>query len=92
MEGAVYRRPNSNFELFLSEYERMIRYFQGKKSFILGDFNLDLLRYENSRPVKNFANLNFQYSFYSAINKLTRVSSYRATVIDHCWCNFVGEG
>ena len=61
----------------------------GENCFMCGDFNFDLLRYENSNIVQSFVNSDLEKIFYSVSNKPTRVTSYSATVIDHIWCNFI---
>ena len=88
---AVYRRPNSDYDRFLFDFGELQRNFNGKKCFIIGDLNLDLLRYDNSNTVQNFINLNFSNAFYSLINKPTRITSRSATAIDQVWCNFVED-
>ena len=73
------------------EYIELVRDVGGVNCFMCGDFNLDLLHYENSNTVQSFVNSNFENSFYSVINKPTRVRIHSATVIDHIWCNFILE-
>ena len=87
----VYRRPGSDYESFLADYDLFINSHIGKKCLVFGDFNLDLLKYRNSSHVQRFVNTNFENNFFSLINRPTRVSSHSATVIDHIWCNFVEE-
>ena len=42
--GVVYRPPNSNLEYFNSEYERILDELNGSSVYILGDFNIDILK------------------------------------------------
>ena len=85
----LYRRPGSDFDQFLVNYYEILRKFGNKKCLIFGDFNLNLLNYESSNIIETFVNTNFENSFFSLINKPTRVTNQSATVIDHIWCNFV---
>ena len=50
---------------------------------LAGDFNLNLLDFENNKMVENFINLIFRYDMIPNINKPTRVKSNTATAIDH---------
>ena len=81
----IYRRPGSSFDDFLEDYAVILQNIGTKKSFIFGDFNLNLLKYDNCSQVQSFANLSFEFSFTSFINKPTRVTSHSATVLDHIY-------
>ena len=54
-----------------------------KPAFLLGDFNLNV--------VKNFFNLVFQNRFLPLIQRPTRVTRTSATAIDHILTNTVSE-
>lgn len=84
----MYRRPGSDFDCFIAKYNEIIGSLGGRRVYVCGDLNLNLLQYETSSIVQTFVNLNYEHSFHSLINKPTRVSSHSATVIDHIWCNF----
>ena len=49
----------------------------------MGDFNSNIFNY-NERNSQNLVN---SYSFFSTINKLTRVTNTSASIIDHIWTN-----
>ena len=87
----IYRRPGSDFDQFMVKYKEILRNFSNKKCIICGDFNLNLLSFDYSNTIESFVNVNFENTFYSLINKPTRVTSHSATVIDHIWCNFVNN-
>ena len=59
----VYRPPNGNMLLFLDQYRQIINSLQDKTSYIMGDFNINLL--SNSSPInfceyeQNLLNSNF---------------------------------
>ena len=42
--GVVYRPPNCNLEHFNKEYERILDELNGSSVYILGDFNIDILK------------------------------------------------
>ena len=61
--GVVYRRPSSDFEQYLLEYIDLVRGVGCENCFMYRDFNLDLLRYENSELVQSIVNSNFENLF-----------------------------
>ena len=87
----VYRRPSSNVASFLEEYNELQRKINKHKCIIVGDVNLDLLKYEKSGCVRSFVECNSQNSFFPIINLPTRISSHSATLIDQAWSNFLFE-
>ena len=87
----IYRRPGGNIDDFMNAYSFILNNLSREKSLIIGDTNLDLLRVSNSRVVENFVNCNFEQSFFSLINRPTRVTSHSATVIDQAFCNFISD-
>ena len=54
-----------------------------------GDFNINLLDFEQNKKVKNHLNIMFGYSTMSVLNKLTRITKNTATAIDHIFINSV---
>ena len=57
--GCIYKHPSlhvNNFAngIILSSLEKLNKE-NSKKLFFLGDFNIDFLQYETSKPVNNFA-------------------------------------
>ena len=55
---------------------------------LTGDFNLNVLNFENNKKVENFINLMFRYGI-PTINKPTRVTANTATGIDHIITNVI---
>ena len=49
----------------------------------MGDLNVNSFDYDNIESVKNFVNLLFQSEFLPLIQRATRVTRTKATVIDH---------
>ena len=60
-----------------------------KTLFLAGDFNINVLDYENNKNVQNFVNLMFEFSMIPTINKPTRVTSYTPTAIDNIITNSI---
>jgi hypothetical protein len=91
--GSVYR-PNSNhpnltvnnqqnqfFELFSTQAAHLSMY--DNPVYILGDLNLDLLKYNESNIVKNYVDMLFSFGFLQLILKPTRCTPNSATLIYH---------
>ena len=64
---------------------------QRKTSYIAGDFNIDLLKYESHAPTASFVNCLFSYSFFPFINKPTRITCETATLVDNIFTNDVSS-
>ena len=54
-----------------------------------GDFNMNLLDFEQNKKVQKFLNIMFRHSWMPVINKPTRVTKNAATAIDHIFINSV---
>ena len=52
---------------------------------IVGDFNIDLLQFENHELTNDFLEASFSYGLLPVITKPTRVTPTSATLIDHIW-------
>src|SRR6218665_2943567 len=55
--------------------------------YLLGDFNINLLKVANHRGSEEFLNLLYSHSFYPLIDKPTRITSETATLIDNIFTN-----
>ena len=64
-------------------------YLKSKKCpcFIIGDFNLNLLNYDNHRQTAQFIDNMFSNSFIPLINRPTRITQTTATLIDTIFSN-----
>ena len=66
--GVIYRPPNSCLEEFNQEYELILTELSGKKAYILGDFNINLLQ-ENSTPLEDrYQEITFSCGFTPTIS------------------------
>ena len=89
--GIIYRRPNTNPQLFFEKYNQILSYIGKTKCVLAGDYNLDLLKFNSNRNVRELVDLSLQFDYKPFINKPTRVSGSSATIIDHIWCNYESE-
>lgn len=86
--GVLYRQHNSpeSFLTYLDDtFERLSS--SGKPIYIIGDFNIDLLKAESCNYAHNFLLSLQSYSFMPLIDKPTRVYSNSATLIDNILSN-----
>ena len=61
------------------------------KTYIMGDFNINLLDHNLSPPVKNLINQMISKNFLPIINRPTRVTPHSCTLIGNIFCNRVDE-
>ena len=64
-----------DYQHFITDLEYALSTISNKKKrcFILGDFNIDLLKFNHNHQVDIFVNLMCAYSFSSCIDRPTRV-------------------
>ena len=86
--GVVYRQHNSP-ERFLQYFDDTIEKFisSDKPLCILGDFNLDLLKFDTCRFCRDFLLSLQSYYLIPSIDKPTRVYNNSATLIDNIFIN-----
>ena len=83
--GIIYRHPKGNldsfFEYFNSTAEKIDR--GSKYCAILGDFNLDLLKFETHNPTNEFINILSSFCFQPHILQPTKITDHSKTLIDN---------
>lgn len=85
--GIIYRQHNSP-DTFMSYFEEILdKYSNGKSVYILGDFNIDLLKSETCNFSHTFLLSLQSYHFLPTIDKPTRVYQNSATLIDNIFTN-----
>ena len=88
--GCIYRPPNSDVSLFNCEILSILNILnmnRKKISFIMGDFNLDLLHYDLHAPASDFVNNLISHFFLPTIHKPTRITETSATLLDNILTN-----
>lgn len=87
--GVIYRPPDSNIDHFLTELDSTLSIInkEGKKIWLTGDFNLNLINYNQHSSTNDFISLLFSYSHYPLISKPTRITNHSATLIDNIFTN-----
>ena len=56
---------------------------------LAGDFNINVLDFEQNKKVQNFVNLMFQFGLVPTINKPTRVTKKTISAIDYIITNSI---
>ena len=88
--GCVYRHPSPPISNFSEEYfdSLLMKITKLKKTCIItGDFNIDLIKYNNSACVSEFYDQISSYGFRPLILQPSRFSSRSATLIDNIFIN-----
>ena len=87
----TYRPPNGDPNELENHFKNILskREITNKELVLVGDFNINVLDFNESKMVQNFVNLMFRHGLISTINKPTRVTRNTATAIDHIIINSV---
>ena len=88
--GNIYRPPRElveNYATFTDEIENIISAMtnSNKEIIILGDFNLDLLKINESQHVNNFFETMVAHGYIPKITCPTRITQNSCTLIDNCY-------
>ena len=89
--SCLYRPPNVCMKYFLEHYTAFIQKLNGKKVFICGDFNIDLVKNVISVETNNFLDLVYTNGQYPLISLPTRITSSSATAIDNIFTNVLDK-
>jgi len=85
----AYRDPNSDVDVFTSHLRSILPRLTDGQVFLMGDFNIDLLHYDEHAPTNDFINNLFSYNFQPCINHPTRISEHSSTIIDNIFINLI---
>ena len=87
----AYRPPNGDPNEIENHFKNILskREITNKELVLVGDFNINVLDFNESKMVQNFVNLMFRHGLIPTINKPTRVTRNTATAIDHIITNSV---
>lgn len=90
--GVLYRQHNSPAS-FQNYFDTSLEKFSatGKPIYVLGDFNINLLRFETCKYAHNFLLSLQSYGFVPVIDKPTRVHNNTATLIDNILVNEMND-
>ena len=90
--GSIYRHPHDNndiFDEFLTYLELTLVKLskENKVIYLCGDFNCDLLKYENTNNYRRFYDLLSSFAIFPMILLPTRVTKDSATIVDNIFTN-----
>ena len=85
--GVVYRPPGGSIQGFRDEMDQVLTDVRGLDGYIMGDFNVDLLKAEAHGPTSDFMEGFMSKGFYPLISLPTRLTDTTATLIDNIWTN-----
>ena len=87
----TYRPPNGDPNELENHFKNILskREITNKELVLIGDFNINVLDFNESKMVKNFVNLMFRHALIPTGNRPTRFTRKTATAIDHIITNSV---
>ena len=91
--GTFYRPPNTDITTYTDNLNQILSKIKNERKMclLLGDFNIDLLKYQQHDHTKDFLDNIFTNTFFPLITKPTRITEYSATLIDNIFCNSVTQ-
>ena len=85
--GVVYRPPGGDIGSFNSEIVKILDKVKNETCYIMGDFNIDLLKLDKHALTTEFMSTFTTSSFFPLISLPTRLTDLTATLIDNIWTN-----
>ena len=92
--GVIYRpnsQPRADVEIFTTKLADIGLTTkinsENKESYIMGDFNIDLLKFQSHEKTKYFIESMLTTGYLPVITKPTRVTDHSATLLDHIYSN-----
>ena len=91
-----YRSPSGNVDKYFEQFEAILSHFdkyKDKSVTILGDINIDLLKYnsESSSTATRQIEKSTSHGYIQIISRPTRVTDHCATLIDHIYTNKIQD-
>lgn len=90
--GNIYRSPSSNNCKFIERLDchlKKLDRHKNKTIHLVGDFNVDLAKYDKDFHCHDLINKMAEYNFAQLISLPTRITDHTATIIDHVYTNQV---
>ena len=91
--GCIYRHPNSDINQFLEYFEKALSKVtkENKECYISGDFNINLLNYDQNKISTDFLDLMSSAAFLPSILEPTRITESSSTLIDNIFTNNIKQ-
>ena len=92
--GCIYRHPTMDLNEFNYYYlnpllEKLAK--EKKTVFLLGDFNIDLLKYEHQKATNEFIDSRSSNMVLPYIIKSSRITSHSESIIDNIFSNYISQ-
>ena len=87
--GVIYR-AHTPIDNFIGDFNPILEKInhENKINFVMGDFNIDLLKDDTDRATHDYLDLIYSYSLIPSIHKPTRITEESATIIDNILTNY----
>ena len=91
--GVIYRPPNSKIKDFLEESKNLLKTIPKCRTYLMGDFNLNLLKSESNSDISSFEDIFMSEGFFPLISLAThcRSLSHQSTCIDNIFTNRIED-
>ena len=92
--GVMYRTPDADVRKFCDYLVDILETLKphNQSCYLMGDYNIDLLKHSTHNPTSDFLDLMFFNSFIPLIKKPTRITHQTAAIIDNIFTNkYVNE-
>jgi len=87
--GVIYKPPDTDVLKFNENIDSILKIItkERKPCYIMGDFNINLLKHSMHSPTKHFIDMLLSHGFFPLINKPTRITTESVTLIDNIFTN-----
>jgi len=87
--GVIYKPPDSDVTKFTKSIEQLLNIVtkEHRPCYLMGDFNIDLLKNNKHFPTQYFVDVLISSGFYPLIIRPTRITENFATLIDNIFTN-----
>ena len=79
--------PTSNLCAFTSEFETLLKEISHYDIYILGDFNIDLMKYSEHLLAEQYLTMLYSNNLLPLTTKPTRLTQHTSTLTDHIYTN-----
>ena len=82
----IYKPPNVDVENCVINFEQTLKTItkEGRACYLMGDYNINLLKHNVHWPTNSFRDTLLCFGFYPLINKPTRITTQSITLINKC--------
>jgi hypothetical protein len=87
--GCIYRAPGNDLDIFNDKFDVLLQKLNNERAYCLiaGDYNINLLNYDNHSQTTDFVEHVFAQSFIPLITRPTHFTADKSTLIDNIIAN-----